>query len=280
MLIITQDADASFSRELDFCLKKNESWRCIVLKFSQTIRKPENWFSRLIEKVGYCLGTGTGWVFLHDNGDVSILNPHATQKSFHHLMRQLEPMIPEDLSALYELPIDYETVRALRAEKNQPMERVRDMPKPALYVDPFHQQMVESLSERRAKRDKPVILIVEDDPFSQRLVAKSLEETFGTFTASSGQEALFSYIRNAPDIVFLDIGLPDVNGLELLLKISEIDTASHIVMLSGNGSQGNIIKALENGAKGFVAKPFSREKLHQHIHKCASVQSKMKKKMA
>ena len=129
---------------------------------------------------------------------------------------------------------------------------------------------------RREKREKPGILVVEDDPFSQRLVSKSLEDNFDIYAAVTGQEAVSAYIRHAPDMVFLDIGLPDASGLDVLLKIFEIDAQAHIVMLSGSGSRDNILKAVENGAKGFVGKPFTREKLLQYINKCPFVQAKQK----
>lgn len=277
MLIITQDTEAAFKNELDFCTQKNQTWRCIVFKFSQARQMPENWFSETVEKIAYCLGENSGKIFLYSDGDLHILSRHVTQKSFLFLLTHLQPTLTpvplKGLASLYELPVDLEILKNMRVKPERENKIEIEFRKPSLYVDSLHQSLVTSISDRRAKHEKAAVLIVEDDPFSQRLVGKSLEDNYGIFTASSGQDALNNYIRNAPDVVFLDIGLPDASGLDVLLKIFEVDPKAYVVMLSGNGSRSNVVTAIQNGAKGFVAKPFSRDKLIHYIDKCPSTQN-------
>ena len=86
-----------------------------------------------------------------------------------------------------------------------------------------------------------------------------------------------SYVNKAPDVLFLDIGLPDINGHEVLEKLFKLDPDAYVVMFSGNGDKENIMKAVELGAKGFVGKPFSQEKLLQYIQKSPFIQEKQKR---
>ena len=92
-----------------------------------------------------------------------------------------------------------------------------------------------------------------------------------------GQGALMGYVNKAPDVLFLDIGLPDIDGHAVLEKIFKLDPDAYVVMFSGNKDRDNVMKAVELGAKGFVGKPFTSEKLLQYIQKSPFIQAKQKK---
>ncbi|MCB9988443.1 MAG: response regulator [Rhodospirillales bacterium] len=140
--------------------------------------------------------------------------------------------------------------------------------KEAILNAPLNQELVKTLVQRRRDRQKTEVLVVEDDPFSRKLVANSLGNSYDILFAEDGQSAIATYLRTAPDVVFLDIELPDINGHDILRKVLSVDPEAYIVMLSGNGNLENVMKAVNTGAKGFVAKPFAKEKLLQHIRKC------------
>ena len=140
--------------------------------------------------------------------------------------------------------------------------------------------IINALHSRRKKRDEPVILVVEDDIFSQRLVKNIINKNYDVATAKNGHEAITTYVQEAPDILFLDIELPDINGHDVLSKIFEIDESAHVVMLSGNGDRKNIMKAIEKGAKGFIGKPFTRDKIFQYIESSPHIKKKQKKEYA
>lgn len=276
MLVITQDTQTAFSRELDFILQKTEPWRCIVFKFSNVEKLPDDWFLPITEKINLYLGENNGKIFLYPDNDLYILSRHITQKTLLRLLAYLQPTLTpiplQGLASLYELPVDAQTLKELKEKiPDQKIETENKPCKPSLCIDTLLQPLLANITDRREKHEKGAVLIVEDDPFSQRLVEKSLEENYEIYTASSGQDALNNYIRNAPHVVFLDIGLPDASGLDVLLKIFEADPKAYVVMLSGNGSKDNVIKALANGAKGFVAKPFAKDKLNHYINKCPTI---------
>ena len=83
--------------------------------------------------------------------------------------------------------------------------------------------------------------------------------------------ALETYARIAPDLLFLDINLPDVTGHELLEKIMRIDPDVYVIMLSWNADKQNISQAMQKGAKGYLAKPFLPDKLFQYIERCRTL---------
>lgn len=136
----------------------------------------------------------------------------------------------------------------------------------------FDNKVLSTLNDRKRRRAKLEILLVEDDRFSCKLAKSSLDGDYTIHTANDGESAIKEYVLHAPDIVFLDIDLPDISGQEVLEKITGLDSHSYIVMLSGKGSKINIIKSLRKGAKGFVGKPFARESLIEYIQKFQSVQ--------
>ena len=110
-------------------------------------------------------------------------------------------------------------------------------------------------------------MVVDDDLFTQRLVKNSISKHGDVVFAADGCRALELYVAKAPDILFLDIELPDTTGHEVLEKIFQLDPHAFVVMLSGNGDRDNVLKAVEIGASGFVGKPFPRNRLCQYIEK-------------
>ena len=81
-------------------------------------------------------------------------------------------------------------------------------------------------------------------------------------------------IFSAPDAVLLNIGLPDASGLEVLKCIRALDPYAYVVMLTGQASRENVLQATQLGAKGFIGKPFTSEKLLSCIAKSPFVQEK------
>lgn len=130
------------------------------------------------------------------------------------------------------------------------------------------------IQRRRNTRQKPELMMIEDDSFSRRLVENVLQKKYALTSLADANHALDTYARIAPDLLFLDINLPDVTGHELLERLLTIDPEAHVIMLSGNADQANIVEAMRKGAKGFIAKPFTKEKLFQYIERCAGITKK------
>ena len=106
--------------------------------------------------------------------------------------------------------------------------------------------------------DKGLVLIVDDEPGILETLAGVLsDQGFQTLETGSGEEALALYRERQPDVVFLDIWLPDRDGLETLQAIREHDPGAAVVMMSGHGTTSTAVKALKMGALDYLEKPLS-----------------------
>jgi len=120
---------------------------------------------------------------------------------------------------------------------------------------------VSSILQERMDRRENVIMIAEDDMFMRSLAKKALSSFATIVEVDNGDKVLELYQIRNPDIIFLDIHLPGSSGLDLLDKLLRYDRDAYIVMLSADSNRENIAYTIEHGAKGFVAKPFTSEKL-------------------
>lgn len=126
---------------------------------------------------------------------------------------------------------------------------------------------VQSISLRRERREDAVILIVEDDRFTASYAANILNKDYDIVVAKTGEEAVAFYIEHAPDMVFLDIHLPGLDGLETLKALRKIDPKAFVFMLSVDTVKQNIVEASQQGAAGFLKKPFGKERLQAAVNK-------------
>src|SRR5260370_37334342 len=106
------------------------------------------------------------------------------------------------------------------------------------------------------------ILIVDDERAIQRALGGVLEdEGYGVTAVGSAEEALARLADDAPDLVFLDIWMPGMDGLEALAEIKQRRPETAVVMISGHATIETAVKATKLGAYDFVEKPLSLEKL-------------------
>ena len=120
---------------------------------------------------------------------------------------------------------------------------------------------VASIPVRRARRDVPKVMIIEDDRFTASYAANILSRDYDLSICRTGEEGVIAYIEHAPDIVFLDIHLPGLNGHDTLKAIRAVDPKAFVVMLSVDTAKSSIVEATQTGAHSFLKKPFSKERL-------------------
>jgi two-component system KDP operon response regulator KdpE len=105
------------------------------------------------------------------------------------------------------------------------------------------------------------VLIVDDEPAIQRVVHTNLSgHGFRVDTAGTGQEALEASTRVRPDLILLDLGLPDMDGLDVIRAIRERGSTP-IVVLSARGAEHDKVAALDLGADDYLTKPFGVNEL-------------------
>ena len=100
-------------------------------------------------------------------------------------------------------------------------------------------------------------LVVDDSEFARCNMKKILTSLGGEPAgfAANGREAIEQYLKLKPDLVFMDITMPEMEGLEAVQGIIDRDATAKIVMVSSNGYQDIIKEALDSGAKHFLTKP-------------------------
>lgn len=107
------------------------------------------------------------------------------------------------------------------------------------------------------------VLIVDDTLFMRASIRQMLEANGHSVAgeAANGLEAIEKYAAVKPDVILMDITMPDMDGLEALRRIKEIDPAAKVVMCTAMGQQAMVAKAVELGAQQFIVKPFQPDRL-------------------
>jgi two-component system, chemotaxis family, chemotaxis protein CheY len=120
----------------------------------------------------------------------------------------------------------------------------------------------------RKKDSQPVrYLIVDDSVFARKSLAKMVESFGGQVAGEAGDgcAAIAEYARTKPDVVLMDITMPQMEGIEAVENIIRENPDARVVMVSSVGYQDNILAALQKGARHFVQKPVKPDALYEII---------------
>jgi two-component system, OmpR family, KDP operon response regulator KdpE len=117
----------------------------------------------------------------------------------------------------------------------------------------------------RRMSNKTIVLIIEDDtPIQNFLAAAMNSQGYKTLTAANGETGVSLAASWNPDIILLDLGLPDMDGLKVISRIREISNTP-IIIVSARHLDHEKVEALDNGADDYIAKPFSVPELLARI---------------
>lgn len=107
------------------------------------------------------------------------------------------------------------------------------------------------------------ILIVDDAAFMRMMLKDTLKKNGyeNIIEAADGEIAVQTYKSEKPDLVIMDITMPNKNGLEALKEIKEYDPNSRVVMCSAMGQESMVVEAIRSGAKDFIVKPFKADRV-------------------
>ena len=113
------------------------------------------------------------------------------------------------------------------------------------------------------------ILIVDDAAFMRMMIKDVLTkngfEVIGE--AENGKIAIERYKELRPDLVIMDITMPEMNGIDALKGIKAVNSAAKVVMCSAMGQQAMVIEAIQSGAKDFIVKPFQADRVCEAVRK-------------
>ena len=113
------------------------------------------------------------------------------------------------------------------------------------------------------------VLIVDDAAFMRMSIKRMLEDNGHSMAgeAANGIEAVEKYLVVKPDVVILDITMPEMNGVEALRRIKILDPEAKIIICTALGQQAMLAQAVEYGATDFIVKPFEVDRLRSAIDK-------------
>ena len=107
------------------------------------------------------------------------------------------------------------------------------------------------------------VLVVDDAAFMRMTIKKMIESEGHTVVgeAGNGVEAVQKYMEIQPDVVMLDITMPEMNGVDALKRIKELDPNAKVIICSAMGQQAMVAQAIQSGAKDFIVKPFEKDRI-------------------
>ena len=113
------------------------------------------------------------------------------------------------------------------------------------------------------------ILICDDAAFMRMMIKDILTKNGYTVAgeAENGLRAVEKYAELKPDLVLMDITMPEMDGIQALKKIKENDTSAAVIMCSAMGQQAMVIESIQSGAKDFIVKPFQADRVLEAVRK-------------
>jgi two-component system, chemotaxis family, chemotaxis protein CheY len=113
------------------------------------------------------------------------------------------------------------------------------------------------------------VLIVDDAAFMRMMIKDILTKNNFVVVAEAadGQQAIELYKEHSPDLVTMDITMPEMDGITSLKEIRKMDSDANVIMCSAMGQQAMVIDAIQAGAKDFIVKPFQAERVLEAINK-------------
>jgi two-component system chemotaxis response regulator CheY len=113
------------------------------------------------------------------------------------------------------------------------------------------------------------VLIVDDAAFMRMMIKDILSKNGFEIAgeAANGAEAVEKYKELNPDLVTMDITMPEMDGIQALKEINQVDSGAKVIMCSAMGQQSMVIDAIQSGAKDFIVKPFQADRVLEAIKK-------------
>lgn len=294
MLIVAEQAYARAKHMLDKLAPEPAGWRCLYLKPEKDASLTPGQIRALSETFMAVMQTLPGGVFFAENGHIFCLYKNELSPSqVFQLQETLRHQYEDETHRVEHIYMDDVKLRladvrgrlemlapsavaavapAIRAQKTEPSKFAGTV---ADRMNAFLRDMtadtLQQINQQRARRRDTVVLAVEDDPFYVRLIEKVFGSQARVVTACQAEQVLEEYIISAPNVVLMDIGLPEVSGHDLLKTILKMDPDAYVVMASGNSARDDVMGAISQGAKGFITKPFSRDKLIGAVSKAPTI---------
>lgn len=135
------------------------------------------------------------------------------------------------------------------------------------------------LADLRRARQEKIILVADDDLFMRtqvkgfvhKIMINGVYQKTTIFEAADGNDVVSIYKKHVPDVLFLDLHMPNKDGFSILQEIQALDRQAYVVMMSSDNTPKSMERLLKEGARGFLTKPFTKELLCDYIKKCPTL---------
>ena len=289
MIVIASKTEYRLRDDLRKLIQEKPNQRCFFLELSRSDIPKEQLFETFLRMLESIPNSYMAKVYLCQDKDILIVMEGFMQRQFLSFVQTLSEALSvddfSDLVDVFEIGVHWDRLEALYRGKIAAINEAEENAKEGLRkkkaeentkeilltIDPV---CVENVAQRRLNRTQPLIMIADDDQLSRTLAGNVLRGDYDCSFAQNGTEALEYYVAAAPDLLFLDIGMPDIGGHEVLESLFQIDPEAYIIMFSGRKDKTTIVKSLELGAQGFLGKPFTREELYNHVQNSPFIQNK------
>lgn len=216
-------------------------------------------------------------IFFLGSGDVGIIWDASLAASFYDdmikFLHQLYPVLlnsKESYVKILPLSLTSDEIMAWFEHLPENIEGASDTSQLSIFPRPltFAQEASWGRSMlARKTRKTPEALIVEDQTFTSLMLTSMLKQDFNCTVTADAPSAFDLYIQLAPDITFLDVELASGNGHGLAQQFRGMDRYGYLLMATANHRLEDVEKAKANQVNGFIVKPFTRDKLVQHLKK-------------
>jgi two-component system, chemotaxis family, chemotaxis protein CheY len=289
MLVTTHNTEHKLYQDLKDAVRHTPSRKCFSMEFSKSgIPRPVllEAFLKVLDDVP---NSYMAQVYICADMDIFILMQGFMQRHFLDFTNDLSKNLGDaplmQHIQIYEIGLHWRNLENICLKKLEFIEnelldariklrREENLQKADSILNGLDATSIATISERRAASPKLQVLVADDDQLTRALVGNVLGSPLQTSFSHNGKETLRDYVALAPDVLFLDIGLPDINGHKILESLIQLDPDAYIIMLSGRRDKANILKALESGAQGFIGKPFTRSKLFEYVYKSPYIKAK------
>lgn len=274
MKLYIDDSLKYFTEYTEHIKDHASSWKCLTFSFTPEIHEKvdiRNIITTFMKKAFADHDTAIFWL---PSGDVFVLFQNLLKPirdSFYRFSASIATFIDDEpKETVLDLGVEWDVFSShILAQKTYILEKSKreKAEKEQTFKTPqISRNIVEQHQKIRTQRHYPLLMIVEDDRFTQQLIATGLKSHCEIITADDVHRAAFLYQQRLPDMVLMDIELPDGNGAKLMEAICDADDDAFIVMLSAHSMKNQVLSCLHEGAKGFIAKPFKRGRLMHYLN--------------
>lgn len=292
MIVIAHKTEKRLKDDLKQLAKSKPNQRCFYLGLSQTDLPRKTVFETFLKTVDSIPNSYMAKIYLCQDKDILIVMEGFMQRQFTAFAGTFADTLNHEnfdhLINVYEVGRHWSTLEKICLNKIAVLDRAEaesaaisqddaaDV-KIAEILQTLTPQDIATLSNRRLMRENSLVMIADDDQLTRTLAGNVIRADYDLVFAQNGSKALKDYVRAAPDILFLDIGMPDIGGHDVLETLFQIDPDAYIIMFSGRKDKSTIMKSLEMGAHGFLGKPFTRDQIYMHIENSPFIQANINK---